>query len=84
MSPLTARLTTWYGLAMKKKAASLEVKATILGVRLTARERRALDQAAAGNGLKTSVWARNVLLKRIGLVVLLVAVPATDLRAADG
>ena len=69
---------------MKKKAVPLEVKAKILGVRLTARERLLLDQAAVLKGMKTSVWARDVLLKRIGLVVLLVAVPATDLRAADG
>ena len=70
---------------MKKKAVPLEVKAKILGVRLTARERLLLDQAAVLKGMKTSVWARDVLLKRIGLVaVLLVAVSAIDLRAADG
>jgi hypothetical protein len=70
---------------VKKKALEKSTTRTrILGIRLTAGERRLLDQAAANAGKLTSVWARGVLFSRIAAFLLAVVALAPRARAADG
>jgi hypothetical protein len=70
---------------MKKKAlAKSTVRTQMLGIRLTANERRMLDIAAAKAGKLTSVWARGVLFSRIAVALLTVVALATRAIAADG
>lgn len=49
--------------AEQPRPAEAETRENILRIRLTGTERKTLDDAASGESLDTSSWARSVLMK---------------------
>lgn len=53
-----------YGVKMAKRSDST-AKASVLFIRLSSKDKRLLDKAAAEVRLGTSAWARQVLIKAV-------------------